>query len=112
MLKVGIIFPMQEEIDALKKYLTIEKEYNIFELTFYEGILSGVHVVLVQCGVGKVNAARVTQILIDNIKVDYIFIIGVAGGVKKAVLFKKGKIIKTIDESNIVQELINEIEKL
>ena len=84
MLKVGIIFPMQEEIDALKKYLTIEKEYNIFELTFYEGILSGVHVVLVQCGVGKVNAARVTQILIDNIKVDYIFNIGVAGGVDES----------------------------
>ena len=84
MLKVGIIFPMQEEIDALKKYLTIEKEYNIFELTFYEGIISGVHVVLVQCGVGKVNAARVTQILIDNIKVDYIFNIGVAGGVDES----------------------------
>lgn len=38
--------------------------------------------------------------------------IGVAGGVKKAVLFKKGQIIKTIDENNIVEELIKEIEKL
>lgn len=38
--------------------------------------------------------------------------IGIAGGVKKAVLFKKGQIIKTIDENNIVEELIKEIEKL
>lgn len=38
--------------------------------------------------------------------------IGVAGGVKKAVLFKKGQIIKTINENNIVEELIKEIEKL
>ena len=38
-------------------------------------------VILVQSGVGKVNAARCAQILIDNIKVDYIFNIGVAGGV-------------------------------
>ena len=84
MLKVGIIFPMDEEIEALRKYLTIDKEYNIFELTFYEGTISGVHVVLVKCGIGKVNAARVTQILIDNIKVDYIFNIGVAGGVDES----------------------------
>ena len=72
---------MIEELDALKRYLIIEKEYSIFELKFYEGTISGVECVLVQCGVGKVNAARVTQILIDNIKVDYIFNIGVAGGV-------------------------------
>ena len=72
---------MIEELDALKKYLNIENEYSIFELKFYEGTISGVECVLVQCGVGKVNAARVTQILIDNIKVDYIFNIGVAGGV-------------------------------
>ena len=36
---------------------------------------------LVESGVGKVNAARATQILIDNFKVDYILNIGVAGGV-------------------------------
>ena len=36
---------------------------------------------LVESGVGKVNAARCCQILIDNMKVDYIFNIGVAGGI-------------------------------
>lgn len=81
MKRVGIIFAMEEELEALKKYLKIEKEYNIFELKFYEGKVDDVDCVLVQSGVGKVNAARTTQILIDNIKVDYIFNIGVAGGV-------------------------------
>ena len=38
--------------------------------------------------------------------------IGIAGGHKKAVLFKKGQIIKTINEENIVNELISEIEKM
>lgn len=38
--------------------------------------------------------------------------IGIAGGLKKGVLFKKGKIIKTINEEDIVTELINEINKL
>lgn len=35
--------------------------------------------------------------------------IGIAGGNKKAVLFKKGQIIKTINEEDILSELINEI---
>src|SRR5574344_890833 len=81
MKKVGIIFAMNEELIALKKYLNIEKEYKIFELTFYEGTINNVYCVLVESGIGKVNAARTTQILIDNIQVDYIFNIGVAGGI-------------------------------
>lgn len=81
MKKIGIIFAMPEELAELKKYLDIKKEYTIFELTFYEGSILNVDCVLVESGVGKVNSARTTQILIDNLKVDYIFNIGVAGGV-------------------------------
>ena len=83
MKKVGIIFAMLEELEAFKDYLNFEKEYTIFELTFYEGTLHGIHCILVESGVGKVNAARTTQILIDNYKVDYIFNIGVAGGISE-----------------------------
>jgi 5'-methylthioadenosine/S-adenosylhomocysteine nucleosidase len=79
--KVGIIFAMEEELLALKEYLVLEKEYDIFNLKFYEGKINGIDCVLVESGIGKVNAARTTQILIDNIKVDYIFNIGVAGGI-------------------------------
>lgn len=35
--------------------------------------------------------------------------IGIAGGYKEAVLFKKGKIIRKINEKNLYEELINEI---
>ncbi|MBE6642108.1 MAG: flavodoxin-dependent (E)-4-hydroxy-3-methylbut-2-enyl-diphosphate synthase [Ruminococcaceae bacterium] len=38
--------------------------------------------------------------------------IGIAGGVGEAVLFKKGKVIRKIDESRIIDELIEEIKKL
>ncbi|MBO5183022.1 MAG: 5'-methylthioadenosine/adenosylhomocysteine nucleosidase [Bacilli bacterium] len=81
MKKIGIIFAMNEELLELKKYLEIIKKYNIFDLIFYEARIGKIYIVLVQSGVGKVNAARCTQILIDNIKVNYIFNIGVAGGV-------------------------------
>ena len=78
--KIGIIFAMKEELDALKEYLEITNEYKIFELNFYEGIINNIKCILVESGVGKVNAARTTQILIDNMDVDCIFNIGVAGG--------------------------------
>ncbi len=83
MKKIGIIFPMVEELDAFREYIKIKNEFNIFELKFYEGIVNDVECVLVQCGVGKVNAARTAQILIDNMKVDYVFNVGVAGGISE-----------------------------
>ena len=81
----NIIFAMKEELDALLKVLTLVKEYKIFDLTFYECELNNKQIVLVESGIGKVNSARTTQILIDNMKVDYIFNIGVAGGIDEKV---------------------------
>lgn len=84
-MKIGIIFAMREELDALLNVLTLVKEYSIFDLTFYECKLDNKEIVLVESGIGKVNSARTTQILIDNMKVDYIFNIGVAGGISEKV---------------------------
>ena len=38
--------------------------------------------------------------------------IGIAGGIKEGILFKKGKIIKKISQDKIVEELKNEIKKM
>ena len=81
MKKIGIIFAMDEEIDAFKEYICVQNEYDIFDLHFYEGEISNIDCILVTSGVGKVNAARTTQILIDNYGVDLIINVGVAGGV-------------------------------
>lgn len=82
-MKVGIIFAMEEELRELRKYLNLNREYDIYDLHFLEGKIGNVVCFLVQSGVGKVNAARTTQVLIDNFKVDYIFNIGVAGGISE-----------------------------
>ena len=84
-MKIGIIFAMKEELDALLKVLTLKKEYEIFDLTFYECELDNKEIIMVESGIGKVNSARATQILIDNMKVDYIFNIGVAGAIDPGV---------------------------
>lgn len=79
--KIGVIFAMEEELKELLKLVTLEQEYKIFDISFYECKLGDNQLVLAESGVGKVNAARCTQILIDNMQVDYIFNIGVAGSV-------------------------------
>ena len=48
-------------------------------MTFYEGTLKGLSVVLVQCGVGKINAAMCTQILISCYGVTAVVNTGIAG---------------------------------
>lgn len=78
-MKIGIIVAEQEEQESVEKIMKVETEKRIFELTFTEGKIKGKNCVLVKCGVGKVNAARTTQLLIDKFKPDYIINIGVAG---------------------------------
>ena len=83
--KIGIIFAMKEELNAVLNKMELINQYKIFDLEFYECKYKDVECVLVECGIGKVNAARCTQIVIDNIKVDYVLNVGVAGGVSKKV---------------------------
>lgn len=83
--KIGIIFAIKEELEAALSNFELVNEYKIFDLTFYDCKLQEKECVLVECGIGKVNAARCSQILIDNIEVDYIINVGVAGGVSKDV---------------------------
>lgn len=79
MKRYGIIAAMQEEMIEIKKIMTEIKEQQIYELTFIEGKINEKGVILVEAGIGKVNAARVTQILIDKFNIDAIINVGVAG---------------------------------
>ena len=83
--KIGIIFAIEEELNEFLRIVELKKEYKIFDISFYECKLNDKDLVLAESGIGKVNAARCTQILIDNMNVDYIFNIGVAGSVSKKV---------------------------
>lgn len=80
---IAIIFAMQEELIELKKYLHINNEKKIYDLIFYEATLNNQNIILTESGIGKTNAARTTQILIDYYKPEAIFNIGVAGGIAK-----------------------------
>lgn len=76
--KFGIIAAMQEEMQEIENIMEEKNFEKIYELNFIKGKINNTEVVLVEAGVGKVNAARTTQILIDNFEVNYIINVGSA----------------------------------
>lgn len=77
--KIGIIGAMDEEVDILVEIMDIRETVEKASLKFYEGKIEGKDVVLVRCGIGKVNAALCAQILISEFDVDAVVNTGVAG---------------------------------
>lgn len=78
-MKIGIIGAMNEEIELLQKLIDVTNETTFATITFYEGKISEKEVVLCKSGVGKVNAAITTQLLINQFSVEKIVFTGVAG---------------------------------
>lgn len=78
-MKLGIIGAMRVEVETLVEKLENPNTRTIACSTYYEGKLEGLDVVVVQCGVGKVNAAMCVQTLCNLYGVTHIVNTGVAG---------------------------------
>ena len=78
-LKVGIIGAMDSEVEYLKSQAEGARTCVVAGMEFVEGTLGGVEVVVVRCGVGKVNAAVCTQALIGQLGATRVINTGVAG---------------------------------
>ena len=76
---VGIIGAMEVEVERLKKDMVVQRELKKAGMEFCEGVLMGQPAVVVRSGIGKVNAAVCTQILVDEFKADVIINTGIAG---------------------------------
>lgn len=79
--RIGLIGAMKEEIEQYKQHMEHQKQESIARITYYSGTLQGKEIVLCQSGVGKVNAAVCTQILLMHYQVDCVVFTGVAGAV-------------------------------
>lgn len=79
---IGIIGAMEVEVKELKEQMQVERLIKKAGMEFCEGILEGQRVVVVRSGVGKVNAAVCTQILIDLFDVKAVINTGIAGSLK------------------------------
>lgn len=79
---IGIIGAMDEEVAQIVEVMQVERKENKACMTFMAGKLNGKDVVVVRSGIGKVNAAVCTQILVDDFNADYVINTGIAGSLK------------------------------
>ncbi|MBQ9603939.1 MAG: 5'-methylthioadenosine/adenosylhomocysteine nucleosidase, partial [Firmicutes bacterium] len=76
---IGIIGAMDIEVNSLKKSANITKITKIAEMEFCEGTIGEKNVVIVKCGMGKVNAGICANTLINNFGCAKVINTGVAG---------------------------------
>ena len=82
---IGIICAMAVEVQGLKNLMENSRDESYANMVFTVGTVGNTEVVAVECGVGKVNAAMCTQIMIDRYNPKAVINSGVAGAVSKDV---------------------------
>ena len=77
--KIGIIGAMDEEVNSLKTAIEDAEATNVAGMEFFDGQMDGKDVVVVKCGMGKVNAGICAHTLINQFGCTKIINTGVAG---------------------------------
>lgn len=85
MKKLAVVSAMWIEAEKLHEAMTDVKEFCYNDMKFFDGFLEGCPLVLTTCGVGKINAAIYTQLLIDKFAPSAILHTGIAGSMDTAV---------------------------
>ncbi len=79
--RIGIIGAMEVEVKDLQAKMSNTEVAKHGATTFVAGELEGVPVVVLQCGIGKVNAAMGAQALFDFYDVSAVINTGIAGAI-------------------------------
>lgn len=76
---LGFICALAIEVEGIVNMMDRKEENTVAKITFIKGEIGGREVVCCECGVGKVNAAMSTQIMIDLYHPEAIVNSGIAG---------------------------------
>ena len=79
-MKIGIIVAMRKELDLLLPLLNDSEDSRMGGFEFHRGKMGRHDVMAMQCGIGKVNAAMGTLMLVNHFAPNYVINSGVAGG--------------------------------
>lgn len=80
MKRIGIIGAMAQEVSILASQLDNTERYEHAGFIFHRGTLHGLDVTILQSGIGKVNAAVGTALLLERHQPDAVINTGSAGG--------------------------------
>ena len=80
----GILGAFADETELLLSQVQQKKEVMIRQIRFTQGLLKGRPVVVAQSGIGKVNAAVTTMLMLEHFQPAEIIFTGIAGAVDPA----------------------------
>ena len=80
---IGSVIAMQSEADILLDEMQVNRSLTISGKTVHVGKAYGKEIAVCVCGVGKVNAASGTQLLVSKFDAEKLLNFGVAGGLNK-----------------------------
>ena len=95
---IAIIAAEDKEVLAIKEKMTDIIEEKIYNIDIYTGKIKSVNCVLAKSGVGKVNSARTTQVIIDKFNPKCVINTGSAGA-----LSEKLRIGDVVIGTNLIQ---------
>lgn len=98
---IGIIGAMDIEVDSLKNEMECPQVIKAAGIDFYQGKIYSQEIVVAKCGIGKVNAAMCTQLLVDMFQVDAIINTGVAGSLNNDINICDIVVSKTAQEHDM-----------
>jgi adenosylhomocysteine nucleosidase len=78
---IAILGAFDKEVTLLEDQLTDRRQKTIEGIKFSSGQLNGRDIVVAWTGVGKVNAAMTTTLLIEHFKPKHVIVTGIAGAV-------------------------------
>lgn len=77
----GIVVAKEVEKEAILNIMENVEEIQISNLRFLKGNIKNSKCILVKSGIGKVNAARTTQVMIDNFDIKFIINLGAGASI-------------------------------
>ena len=80
---IGVVAALSSEAEILLEKMEIFRSLVVSGKKIYVGSAFGKDTAVAVCGVGKVNAALGTQLLVSKFDADKILNFGVAGGLNK-----------------------------
>lgn len=80
-MKIGVLCAMEEEIRTLREHLNNAQQETIGTSTFDTGTIHGTAVVLIESGIGKVQASINAALLLAHFQPDLVVNTGSAGGI-------------------------------
>ena len=92
---IAIISAVDAEFVALCRKIEVDSQDEIHSIPLVFGKIQGRDCIIAKCGIGKVNAARCAQLLIDKYEIKYVINTGSAGALNPDL--KYGDIVISVD---------------